>query len=180
MDDEHTLIERARAGDRSAFDALVRAHGARVRKIVVRYVRNLEDAEDVTQRALVRAFERIAGFRGESSFATWLCRIAMNLALNHIRGARGDLHVPLEDDSAFTNALETNKLVAAELWRKVSARLDELPPKQRLVVELRLFHELAFEEIAVVAGCSEESAKANYHHGVKRLRELLPGFAPVR
>jgi RNA polymerase sigma-70 factor, ECF subfamily len=174
--DDVALVERSRSGDRAAFDALVRTHGPRLHQIVMRYVRNEDDAKDVVQLALVRAFERIASFRGDSSFATWLCRIAINVALSHIRGARGDTFVPLEDDSAFTNALGTEKLVAAELWRKVQVRLAELPPKQRLVVELRLFHELSFDEIGVVAGCTEDAAKANYHHGVKRLRELLPGF----
>jgi RNA polymerase sigma-70 factor (ECF subfamily) len=67
-------------------------------------------------------------------------------------------------------------LVAAELWRKVAKRLDELPPKQRLVVELRLFHDLSFKEVADVAGCSEESAKANYSHGVKRLRDVIERY----
>ena len=55
----------------------------------------------------------------------------------------------------------------------MSARLAELPPKQRLVVELRLFHDLSFKEIADVAATTEESAKANYHHGVKRLRDVI-------
>lgn len=59
----------------------------------------------------------------------------------------------------------------------VVVRLTDLPPRQRLVVELRLFHELSFEEIGAIVGSSEDAAKANYHHGVKRLRELLPGIA---
>ena len=62
---------------------------------------------------------------------------------------------------------------AAEVWRKVSARLEELPPRQRLVLELRVFHDLSFDEIAAVVDSSEDSAKLNYHHAVKRLRGLL-------
>lgn len=152
----------------------MRSHRPRVVAIVRRYVKNDADADDVAQRVFVRAYERLASFRGDSSFATWVCRIGINLSLNHLRGGPGDDRVPLEDDLAFTNALGTAKLVAAELWQKVCARIDELPPKQRLVVELRAFHDLSFDEIAAVAGCSEDAAKANYHHAVKKLRSVLP------
>ncbi len=172
-DDDAALITRIAAGDRAAFDVLATRHRAAIVALVHRYVKNGDDAEDVAQRALLRAFERIATFRGEASFRTWLFRIAIHLALNHVRGRDRAESIDVDDIAAFTSALDTQRLVAAELWRKVSARLDELPPKQRLVVELRLFHELSFQEIAVAAACTEESAKANYHHGVKRLRAVL-------
>jgi RNA polymerase sigma-70 factor, ECF subfamily len=97
----------------------------------------------------------------------------INLALNHLRGTPAE-HTPIGDVASFPTSLQTSQLVAAEVWRKVSARLDELPPKQRLALELRIFHDLSFEEVAVVAGFSVESAKANFHHAVKRLRGLLP------
>lgn len=136
-------------------------------------MKNDADAEDVAQRALLRAYEKIATFRGDASFRTWLFRIAIHLSLNHLRGRDPAEPLELHDLAAFTSALDTQRLVAAELWRKVSVRLAELPPRQRLVVELRLFHELSFKEIADVAGSSEDAAKANFHHGVKRLRDVL-------
>lgn len=142
--------------------------------LVKRYVRSDDDAHDVTQRAFVRAFERIATFRFESKFRTWLFRIAVNAALDHVRSAPPGEVVAVEDDIAFTNSLGTEKLVAAEIWRKVSGRLAELPPRQRLVLELRVFHDLSFEEIAAIVDSSEDAAKVNYHHAVKKLRALLP------
>lgn len=174
-DPDLDLVDRFRAGDRRAFDELARRYREPIVGLVRRYVKNDGDAEDVAQRALMRAFEKIDGFRGDSSFRTWLHRIAVNLALNHIRGQDRFQVGEIADDAIFTNSLGTEKLVAAEVWRKVNARLDELPPKQRLVVELRLFHELSFKEVAAIADCSEDSAKVNFHHGVKRLRALLPG-----
>ena len=90
------------------------------------------------------------------------------------RGDNSSESVPIEDDVAFTNSLGTEKLVAAEVWRKVVTRLAELPPRQRLVVELRVFHDLSFEEIAAIVDSTEDAAKVNYHHAVKRLRSLLP------
>ena len=167
------LVAQFLAGDRSAFDALVRRHQSAVRRLVFRYVKSEADAKDITQSAFVKVFEKLPEFRGEAAFRTWLFRIAINLALNHVRGTPAEL-APLGDVAAFTSSLETSRLVAAELWRKVSARLDDLPPKQRLALELRIFHDLSFEEVAAVAGFSIESAKANFHHAVKRLRGLLP------
>ena len=173
-DPDRDLVERTRAGDSRAFDELVRRYRDAIVGLVRRYVKAPDDAEDVAQKAFVRAFEKIDGFRGESSFRTWLHRIAVNLALNHIRGQDRLQPLELDDVAAFTGSLGTERLVAAEVWRKVHERLAELPPKQRLVVELRLFHELSFKEVAAVADCSEDSAKMNYHHAVKKLRALLP------
>jgi RNA polymerase sigma-70 factor (ECF subfamily) len=174
-DVDREIVERFRAGDRRAFDEIVRKYQEPLRALVWRYVKNADDAKDVSQRAFVRAFEKINDFRGESAFRTWLFRIAVNFALNHIRS--GDRLEPLEldDVTAFTNSLGTEKLVAAEVWKKVQAKLEQLPPKQRLVLELRLFHELSFKEVAAIVDSSEDSAKVNFHHAVKRLRALLPG-----
>jgi RNA polymerase sigma-70 factor (ECF subfamily) len=173
IDEDAPLVERFRAGDRAAFDEIVRKYEAPLADLVRRYVKNDADTKDVTQRAFLRVFEKIGMFRGEAAFRTWLFRIAIHLALNHLRGRDRFQPAELDDVAAFTNSLETGRLVAAELWGKVVARLAELPPKQRLVVELRLFHELSFREIAAIAACSEESAKANFHHGVKRLRSII-------
>jgi RNA polymerase sigma-70 factor (ECF subfamily) len=172
-DEDAALVARCRAGEKDAFDELVRKHQEGLLRLVRRYVKVDEDARDVSQRALLRAFEKLDGFRGESSFRTWLFRIGVHAALNHLRGAPRVEHVDLDDVPSFTSSLETAKLVAAEIWQKVQVRLAELPPKQRLVVELRLFHELSFKEIGVLSDSSEDSAKVNYHHAVKKLRDLI-------
>lgn len=172
--DESALVERFRQGEREAFDEMIRKYEPFVRKLVGRYVKNEDEAKDVSQLSFLRAFERRASFRGESSFRTWLYRIAVNLSLNHIRRGARDVSIELDDVAGFTSGLETTKLVAAELWRKAEKKLGELPPKQRLVVELRLFHELSFHEISVIVDSSEESARNNFHHGIKSIRAILP------
>lgn len=172
-DPDRPAIDRFRAGDRGAFDELVRKYERSMLQLARRYVKVDEDAKDVAQRTFVRAFERIESFRADSKFRTWLYRIAVNIALDHVRGEKHTRFVPVEDDIVFTNSLGTDRLVAAEVWRKVSVRLAELPPRQRLVVELRVFHDLSFEEIAAIVDSSEDAAKVNYHHGVKRLRSIL-------
>lgn len=172
-DEDAAALARVAAGDTSAFGELATKHRAALVRLVHRYVKNAGDAEDVAQRALLRAFEKIDTFRREAPFRTWLFRIAIHLAQNHVRGRDRAEPLEVDDIAAFTSALDTRRLVAAELWRKVEKRLLELPPKQRLVVELRLFHEMPFKEVAAIAGSTEESAKANYHHGVKRLRDVI-------
>jgi RNA polymerase sigma-70 factor (ECF subfamily) len=173
-DHDIELVSRFRAGDTRAFDELVQRHQEPVRRLVGRYVRNEADAKDVAQEAFTRAFQGLASFRGESAFRTWLYRIAVNLALDHLRGNPKRQLEPLENVVTFTHSLQTSRLVAAELWQKVSQRLDALPPKQRLVFELRMFHDLSFGEVATLAECSEDSAKVNFHYAVKRMRDLLP------
>jgi RNA polymerase sigma-70 factor, ECF subfamily len=174
-DPDADRVDRALLGDKHAFDGLVQQHRDAITRLCLRYVRRHEDAEDVTQRVFLNAFEKLRDFRRESTFRTWIHRIAVNLALNHIRHAAHETPIAeLDDLPTFTNALETSRLVAAEVWNRAAARIAELPPKQRLVVELRLFHELSFHEIAVLAECTEDSAKVNFHHGVKRLREWIP------
>lgn len=172
-DPDRELVARLLAGDKSAFEELVRNYEAPIARLVRRYVHDAEDAKDVTQRTFVRVFERLASYRGDARFRTWLYRVAVNLALDHVRGAPLGESVPIEDDVAFTNSLGTERLVAAEIWRKVQERLADLPAKQRLVVELRVYHDLSFEEIATLVDSSEDAAKVNYHHAVKRLRTLL-------
>jgi RNA polymerase sigma-70 factor (ECF subfamily) len=172
-DEDLAAVERFLGGDKTAFDELVKKHEPNIRRLVQRYVKNTEDAKDVAQRAFVRAFEKIDTFRKDASFHTWLYRIAVNLALNHIRGAPPEEPLPIADIPAFTHSLATSRLVAADVWRKVGARLEQLPPMQRLAVELHTFHDLTFKEVAAIADCSEDAAKANYHHGVKCLKGLL-------
>jgi RNA polymerase sigma-70 factor (ECF subfamily) len=177
-DPDAALVAQFLAGNRDAFDALVRRHQAAIRRLVLRYVKSEADTKDITQIAFVRAFEKLSEFRGEATFRTWLFRIAINLALSHVRGAPADL-APIGDVAAFTTSLGTSRLVAAEVWRKVSLRLDDLPPKQRLALELRIFHDLSFEEVAAVAGFSVESAKTNFHYAVKRPART-PAGVPVK
>src|ERR1700722_2077993 len=145
------LFSRLRGGEPKAFEEIVRRHSEAIRRLVGRYIRSEADAKDVAQEAFTRAFQGLPSFRGESSFRTWLYRIAVHVALDHIRGNPPRELEPIEDVATFTHSLQTSRLVAAEVWQKVSLRLDALPPKQRLVFELRMFHDLSFGEVATLA-----------------------------
>lgn len=169
-DDDGRLLERLREGDQQAFGELVRRHQRQAFYLVWRYVKNDEDAKDIVQAAFVKAWQNTDSFRGDASFRTWLYRIAINLALNHVRDRGRWKTSELADDHPSHEAHGVQRLVEAEASRQLRKAVEALPPKQRLVVELRVHEGLSFREVAEIAECSEDAAKANFHHALKRLR----------
>jgi RNA polymerase sigma-70 factor (ECF subfamily) len=170
---DEELAARASGGDRAASGELARRHLPQLARVVRRYVPEA-DAEDVAQRAMMRALEAVASFQGASAFRSWLHRIAVNTALNHMRAApRAGRERTVDEADLITDTLGTARLVAREARQRVIAALADLPPKQRQSVELRLFEDRSFREIGDQLGTSEESAKASFHHGLKKLREVI-------
>jgi RNA polymerase sigma-70 factor (ECF subfamily) len=136
-------------------------------------VKNDADAKDITQRAFVKAFQGLAKLRGSGAFKTWIYRVAVNLALNHVRD---HARVKPTEDVGVEVPVEPiggGRLEGVERQERLAAAVAELPPKQRLVLELRVYEELSFKEVAEAAGCTENAAKVNFHHAVKRLRERI-------
>jgi RNA polymerase sigma-70 factor (ECF subfamily) len=180
-DPDLELAERFREGDRTAFDQLVRRHQKQLWRLVRRYVKRDADAADVTQQAFVRAFKGLASFRGAASVRSWLYRIAINCALSWLRdhkreqpgqsGQTGEY----ADDTASEAHPAPVQLIAGEDTAALRVAIGKLPPKQKLVLELRVFDDLSFKEVAELAECSENTAKVNFHYAVKKLRELLVG-----
>lgn len=164
---DEALVARFRAGEAAAFDALVRRYQRAIFGLALRYVGNEADAQDVAQRALVQAFVRVRQLRDGRSFRGWVYRIAANLALNVIRDRKPE--APLGDAAAPAR----EPLVEAEAQRRLRQAVAALPPQQRLVVELRVFEELPFRAVGEAAECSEDAAKVNFHHALKRLRVLM-------
>jgi RNA polymerase sigma-70 factor (ECF subfamily) len=168
---DEDLLARVRSGERGAFDELVRRHERSIYLLALRYLGVPEDAKDVTQRAFVQAYRQLERFRGQASFRTWIYRIASNLALDTLR-ARGR-EARLAAELLEPAPVDGDKLGEREERVRLRKAVAELPPKQRLVVELRIFDELPFREVAEIVGSSEDSAKVNFHHALKRLRALL-------
>jgi RNA polymerase sigma-70 factor (ECF subfamily) len=135
------------------------------------------DAADVTQLAFVRAFRGFAAFRGTATVRSWLYRIAINCALSWLRDHRREQPAELTDDLTDPAAMVTNpapaQLSAGDDRAWLRRAIDQLPPKQKLVLELRVFDDLSFKEVAELAECSENTAKVNFHYAVKRLRDIL-------
>lgn len=173
VDPDLPLVERFRAGERAAFDELVRRHQKSIWRIARRYLKNDADASDVAQQTFVRAFRALEGFRGAASVRSWLYRIAINLALNHLRDRAREQPAEIADSRITRAATGPAHLIADEDAARLRAAIAELPPKQKMVLELRVFDELSFREVAELADCTENAAKVNFHYAVKRLKEIL-------
>jgi RNA polymerase sigma-70 factor (ECF subfamily) len=172
-DPDHELAERFRDGERTAFDLLVRRHQKGMWRLVRRYVKSDADAADVTQLAFVRAFRGLTAFRGTASVRSWLYRIAINCALSWLRDHRREQPTEIAEDALTDANPAPAQLSAGDDRAELRRAIAQLPPKQKLVLELRVFDDLSFREVAELADCSENTAKVNFHYAVKRLRDIL-------
>jgi RNA polymerase sigma-70 factor (ECF subfamily) len=164
------LIEAARQGDRHAMAALYEAHSGRVYSVVRRMVGDDHLAEDVSQDAWVRAFEKLHLFRGDSSFGTWMHRLAVNSALNRLRrqSKRPDVEAAAEQRSTPPATDETvlNQKVLSEA-------LDQLSPGYRPVLVLHDVEGLTHDEIAERTGVAVGTSKSQLHKARARMRNLM-------
>ena len=171
---DEDLLEQFRAGDRLAFEVLVRRYQRPVLGVARRFCDDLDDAEAVAQRAFINAAQRAGGWRG-GSFTSWLFRIAVNLAKNHKRdNARFDRsEAAQEKESTPTEADADVRIEDAQRKRTVREAIATLPKRQREVLLLRVDGDLAFAEVAAALGITEVNAKVNFHHAVQKLKGLL-------
>jgi RNA polymerase sigma-70 factor, ECF subfamily len=175
VDPDRELAERFQGGDRAAFDQIVRRHQRGVWQLVRRYVKREADASDVTQLAFVRAYRGLGSFRGAASVRSWLYRIAINCALSWLRDHRREEPTELAEDALTDANPAPALLMVGEEGARLRGAIAQLPPKQKLVLELRVFDDLSFKEVAELADCTENTAKVNFHYAVKRLRDILGG-----
>ena len=164
------LLEAFRAGDTRAFEALVRRYQRPVLGIARRFARDEDDAEDLAQRAFINASERAGGWRG-GSFKSWLFRIVVNLAKNHLRDSARFENTEQEPEPSAPEAHE--RLELAEQQKALREAVARLPRRQREVLLLRIDGDLPFAEIAQSLEITETNAKVNFHHAVQKLKEQL-------
>ncbi|HLE42038.1 MAG TPA: sigma-70 family RNA polymerase sigma factor [Nitrospirota bacterium] len=173
MDEDIDLINRCGAGEREAFDELVRKYQKPLYFMLYRMVSNHDDAADILQKAFVKAFTGLARFEQRSSFKTWLYQIAINLAKNLYRDRSKAQHVPIDDVVIRKDPKTLEALIDEESKQILRCAYSRLPEKQRLTLMLRVQEERKFEEIAGIMKCSIGTAKANYHHAVQKLKGML-------
>jgi RNA polymerase sigma-70 factor (ECF subfamily) len=177
---ETGLIARAREGDREAFCALAAAYGRRVHTLALHYCRDAADAEDLSQEVWLRAFRSLESFRAESSFYTWLRRIAINAFLNERRTMRPRAAELSRDEDDEREETTHDRAFDAEpalhdklLVERVRGALDELSPQQRLVFLLKHDEGMTYEEIARELSCSTGTIKKSIARSVAKLRARL-------
>lgn len=172
--DDRVLVEAFQRGERLAFDVIVVRHRRPVYQICYRFMNNHEDASDLAQDVFVRAFKGLVNFKGDASLATWLYRVAVNTCLNRV-AVKKPVTAPLETatqvDGHAASPLE--ELLRHERAGKVRAAIEQLPPKQKATLMLRVYQECSHEEIATALGSSVGAVKANFFHALKNLKRAL-------
>lgn len=180
------LVRRVQAGDRRAFDLLFSRYQHKILNLVSRYLRDQEDVQDVAQEAFIKAFRALPRFRGESAFYTWLYRIAINTAKNHIvaRSRRPPgVDVAVEDAEYFDGAdalrdMENPEasLAREQLSTEIDAAIADLPGDLRSAVTLREFDGLTYEQIAEIMDCPVGTVRSR----IFRAREAIDArIAPL-
>ena len=169
------LVDFVKAGERKAYSTLVRRHQKAVLRLCVRFMKDLSTVEDVVQDAFIKAYERIASFEGRSSFKSWLFQIAVNTAKNKLRDNRSATRDTMDifDMQLGVAAVAETTLVHGSVADLLHKFVDELPPRQRTALMLRVYEDLSFKEIADIMECPYDTAKANYRHALMKLKTDL-------
>jgi RNA polymerase sigma-70 factor (ECF subfamily) len=167
------LIAAYRDGNERAADELVRRHIGALGRFLYSSGALREDVEDLVQETLFRAFRKLASWRGDASFRSWLFTIAGNLLRDQFRGRKGRQILSLEDRDVPGVSDPDADLAAGEAAERVRQGLTQLSRLQREVFLLRAQEGTDYEEIAVALGTTPGAARVHYHHAVKRLKEMV-------
>ena len=160
---DHELVVRVQQGDKKAFDLLVLKYQLRLSKLVSRFLRNQSDVPDVVQEAFIKAYRALPNFRGESAFYTWLYRIAINTAKNHLvaqsrKSPANSIDVQDAEDYGASEWLKEfaspeREALASELEATIHQAMGDLPSDLREAITLREIEGLSYEDIAAVMDC---------------------------
>jgi RNA polymerase sigma-70 factor (ECF subfamily) len=183
-DVDQELVERVQRGDKHAFDLLVSKYQRKLGRLISRFVRDSGEAEDVTQDAFIKAYRALPGFRGESAFYTWLYRIGINTAKNHLlankRRAPTSTPFDVEDAESFEEAsllrevsTPENELMSKQVVDVVQASLQQLPEDLRSALTLREIEGLSYEEIASVMNCPVGTVRSRIFRAREAVAENL-------
>ena len=176
---DRELVERVQRGERRAFDLLMLKYQHRIAKLIARYVQDPADVLDVAQEAFMKAYRAIPKFRGDSAFYTWMYRIAINTAKNHLAAqARRprDSGVDVTDAEQFDGVVELKETVTPEglalteeIQHTVAAAIEALPEDLKVAVSLRELEGLSYEDIARVMECPVGTVRSR----IFRAREAI-------
>jgi len=174
--DELALVERCRAGDLAAFEAIYRAHSGRLYSVACRVLGNPTDAEDMLQEIFLAAHRKLETFRGESALGTWLYRLAMNLCLDHLRSRAtrsGQLTDALDDEYGLDDTGSRHLAERTVAKMDLERAMAQLPEGCRTAFVLHDVEGLEHREVAEILGIAEGTSKSQVHKARMRLRAML-------
>jgi len=171
-DADAELVERYLAGDMTAFDELMIRYERQIYRLCYRFVENRDDAMDLAQEVFIKAFEHLGSFRRESSLKTWLYRIAMNHCINH-KKKHSQEFVEVNEYTGSVMSSVQSQLEEREQREHLRRMVQQLPPKQKAILELRINEHLSYEEIAHISGRSVSTIKASVFFALEKLRKLV-------
>lgn len=173
MDDDHSLIERCLAGDRAAFEDLMRRHEDRVFAVCLRTLRDREAALDATQDTFITVFRKLDRFDGRSAFTTWLHRVAVNTALDRIRREKRRSAGPLDERTDPPDPFAHEAVESAALRPELEAALASIPEEFAAAVVLVDVHGYGTEDAAEILGVARGTVKSRVFRGRRLLSEAL-------
>ncbi|HEX2928450.1 MAG TPA: sigma-70 family RNA polymerase sigma factor [Candidatus Binatia bacterium] len=179
---DRELVQKCQAGDMSAFEELVSRYHQKVFTVILGLLRSREDALEVAQETFFRAYRKIHSFQGDSSFYTWIYRIAVNLAIDAQRRQKRN---PLDFRESMDGVLEAQNEVAKDPFGDVHDKqlrenlikaINDLTPEHKAVIVLRTIEGLSYKDIGAILGCSEGTVMSRLHYARKKLQEKLSAF----
>jgi len=180
---DQELVVRVQQGDNKAFDLLVLKYQLRLSKLVSRFLRNQSDVPDVVQESFIKAYRALPNFRGESAFYTWLYRIAINTAKNHLvsqsrKSPANSIDVQDAEDYGASEWLKEyaspeREALAEELKSTIYTAIDDLPSDLREAITLREIEGLSYEDIAAVMDCPIGTVRSRIFRAREAIDEKL-------
>ena len=184
-DGDGPLVRRVREGDHEAFELLVVKYQERIFRLMRRLLGNQEQVEDLAQEVFIRAYRSLGTFKGESSFYTWLYKIALNTYRNHCRslgrrpeGSTVDSENVFQHMQSAENSPE-KEAFRTEFWDVVKGSLHNLPEEQREAIVLCDLEGLSYEEMATVIGIPVGTVRSRVFRGRRALQKLLTPYLPA-
>src|SRR6187397_1567010 len=189
---DEELLARLKAGDESAIRDVAEAYGSKIYQLAFRYLRNKEDAEEVTQDVLYKVYRKIDAFRGDAALSSWIYRITFNAAMSRLRTQKyqrsqndelsmtvveGDDSLPARHEIADWSDMADERVFRSQLRRKVFSAILALPAIYRAPVMLRDIQGLSTEEASAMLRVKDQTLKSRLHRGRLILRKQLADFA---
>lgn len=168
---EREVIKEVQKGRTEAYQVIVERYMKRAYYIALSFVRNTQDAMDISQESFIKAFRKIKRFDPEKSFFPWFYKLLKNLCLDHIKRRRRTQEIPLDEARVLKEERE-DKEMKEILWRGI----EELPFEQREVIILRYFQQCSYQEIAEITARPVGTVMSSLYYAKKRLREVIKKF----